>query len=378
MKRRLLFWSLLLVIAACSSGKKAYERGNYYDAVNKSITRLRQNPDHSKSIETLKNAYPLAVEYFETQANNVIASNDEFKWKSAIQSYNQINSMYEQIRACPACMKVIKNPKNYYTEIGPLKEKAADESYNAGINLLMKGTRPDAKKAYFSFVDAQSFVKDYKDALEYQAKAKDEATVKIIVEQIPVPRRYDLSGQFFQDKVEEFLNNNFREDGFVRFYTPAGAKTQNLSDPDHLMTIQFDDFSIGNISSKEREEDLKRDSVKVGETKIDGKLRPVYNTVRAKFTTYTKEIKSSGILSLMITDAKTQGVLTHKKFNGEYVWETRWGKFRGDERALDPKHLALLKRKEEQPPDKQIMFAEFAKPIFNQLTPAIKNFYASY
>lgn len=80
----------------------------------------------------------------------------------------------------------------------------------------------------------------------------------------------------------------------------------------------------------------------------------------------------------MILDAKTQGVLTHKKFNGEYAWQSRWAKFRGDERALDDKQLSLLKSIELQPPSQQDMFAEFAKPIFDQLTPAIKSFYAVY
>ena len=32
--------------------------------------------------------------------------------------------------------QAVPNPKNYYAEIGPLKEKAAEESYNAGIDAL--------------------------------------------------------------------------------------------------------------------------------------------------------------------------------------------------------------------------------------------------
>src|SRR5687767_822401 len=110
----LLVACLIVIAAGCSSGKKAYEKGDYYGAVMKSITRLRQNPDHSKSQETLQSAYPLALEFFETQANNEIASNSPFKWKNAIQSYNSINQMYEQIRQCPGCMKVVRTPKNYY------------------------------------------------------------------------------------------------------------------------------------------------------------------------------------------------------------------------------------------------------------------------
>lgn len=374
----LLFPCIIIVVAGCSSGKKAYEKGDYYGAVMKSIARLRQNPDHSKSAQTLQSAYPLALEFFETQANNEIASNSPFKWKNAIQSYNQINQMYEQIRQCPGCMKVVRSPKNYYAEIAPLKEKAAEESYNAGINALMKGNRNDAKNAYFNFVDAQAFVPGYKDVVEYLDKAKFEATLKVILEQIPVPARYNLSGGFFQDRVEEFLHQNYTEQTFIRFYTPQEAKSVNLPYADHVLRIQFDDFSVGNINMKEKEETVKKDSVKVGETKIEGKTVAVYNTVTAKLTTYRKEVVSTGLLSMVVTDAKTNGVLSHKKFTGEYAWVNTWARFNGDERALTDQHLAMVKQKETQPPGAQDLFLEFTKPIYNQLVPAIKGFYQSY
>lgn len=379
MNVRLLNWLFLFfIVAACSSGKKAFERGDYYEAVVKAINRLRQKPDHSKSIETLKEAYPLALEFYETQATNEIASNSEFKWKSAIQSYSYINQMYEQIRQCPGCMKVIRNPKNFYAEIGPLKEKAAEESYNAGINSLMKGNREDAKRAYFNFKDAQSFVAGYKDVVEYLDKAKFEATVKVLLEQIPVPARYNLSGGFFQDKVEEFLHSNYTDQGFVKFYTPEEAKNVNLPHADQVMRIQFDDFSVGNVNMKEKEETVTKDSVRVGETKIEGKTIPVYNTVKAKLTTYRKEVKSTGILSMLILDAKTNGVLTTKKFTGEHSWVNTWARFNGDDRALTEQQLNLCKQKEAQPPGNQELFLEFTKPIYSQLTPAIRSFYQNY
>jgi hypothetical protein len=368
----------VLVILGCSSGKQAYERGDYFGAVMKSVTRLRQNPDHSKSKEALKAAYPLALDFYKTQAENEIASNSNSKWKNAIQSYNTINSMYEAIRTCPGCLKTVKNPVNFYTEIGPLKEKAAEESYNAGINLLMKGTREDAKKAYFSFVDVQNFVPGYKDVVEYVAKSKFEATLKVVVEQIPVPARYNLSGGFFQDKIEEFLHTQYPDKGFVKFYTPQEAKAVNLGVVDQILKIQFDDFSVGNSVLKEKEETVTKDSVKVGEAKVDGKVIPVYNTVKAKLTTYSKEVNSSGLLSMVVVDAKTSGILTHRKFNGEYVWVSKWARFNGDDRALTEKQLAMCKAKETSPPIAQDLFLEFTKPIYNQLIPAVQSFYQNY
>ncbi|HEY4652948.1 MAG TPA: hypothetical protein VIH22_00470 [Cyclobacteriaceae bacterium] len=370
--------ALIVFLAACSSGKKAYERGNYYESVMKSIQRLRQNPDHDKSLETLKNAYSLAVDFFVNQAENEIASNSTYKWRNAIQAYTSINSMYEALKQCPGCLKAVRNPKEYYAQIGPLKEKAAEESYNAGVAALMAGTREEAKRAYFLFADAQNYVPGYRDVLEYMDKAKFEATVKVVVEQIPVPARYNLSGGFFQDKVEEFLHGNYSDQEFVRFFTPEEAQSTNLPYADHIMRIQFDDFSVGNIRMTEREETLTKDSVRIGETKIDDKTIPVFGTVKAKLTTYRKEVLSTGLLSMVIVDAKTNGILTHRKFNGEYGWISSWARFNGDERALTDKQLELCKLRETQPPVPQDLFLEFTRPIYNQLVSSIRGFYQNY
>lgn len=380
MRIPLYFIYLLTVIhlSGCSSGKQAFERGEYYEAVMQAVSRLRQNPDHTKSKETLRNSYPMALEWLETDAKNQIASNANNKWRNALISYEKINNMYEAIRQSPGALRVISHPKNYYSEIGPLKEKAAEELYNAGIASLMKGTREDAKRAFYQFAEANQYVPNYKDVVEYLDKAKTEATVFVVVEQVSVPARYNLSGGFFQDKIWEFLNRNYTEQGFVRFYNPVAAEELHLPRIDQVMRLQFDDFSVGNISTNEKVETVSKDSVKVGEAKVNGQTVPVYNTVSAKITTVRREVVSQGLLSMVITNAKTGAVLSHQKFPGRYVWSATWARFNGDERALSPQQLELCKRPEALPPDAQNLFLSFAGPIYDQLVPAIRDFYRNY
>lgn len=373
---RLGFIVLTAILAACSSGKQAYERGDYYDAVMKSITRLRQNPDHKKSRETLKHSYPLAVQWLDNSAKNQIASNANFKYRSALQAYEQINAMGEAIRQSPGALSVVPDPKSYYNEIADLKQKAAEESYEAGINALLKGDRVNARAAYYNFSDVQQFVPGYKDVIEYLDKSLDEATLKVVLEQIPVPRSYDLSGGFFQEKVEEFLHNNYSpQQNFIRFYTPREAEALRIPDVDQILRIQFDDFTVGNTRILEKEETVEKDSVVIGETKDKEK---VYATVKAKLTTFRKEVTSNGVLSMTVVDAVTGGVLSSNKFPGQYVWWNTWGHFNGDERALTEEQLAMTKRKEIQPPPPQQLFLEFTKPIYDQLIPSLRRFYAGY
>lgn len=375
---RLLIILFTSVLLACSSGKKAYERGDYYASVMQAVARLRQNIDHSKSQQTLKSAYPLAIDQLEGQAKNQIASNTQFKWKNAIASYNQINNMYEAIRQCPGCLAVVPNPKNYYSQVGDLKEKAAEESYEAGITALMKGTRNDAKNAFFLFTDANNFVPGYKEVIDYIDKSKFDATLKVIIEQIPVPTRYNLSGGFFQDKVEEFLHGNYPDRSFIRFLTPEEAQSISLERADQILRIQFDDFSVGNTTLTQKEETVTKDSVIVGEVIVEGKKIPAYNTVKAKLTTFRKEVVSQGLLSMVVVDANTKGILNHQKFNGGYTWVSSWASFNGDDRALSPQQLALCKQRETQPPIPQDLFLEFTRPLYDQLIPSIRRFYSEY
>lgn len=379
MQRILLTFFIALILSGCSSGKKSFEKGNYYEAVMKSINRLRSNPDHKKSKETLKEAYPLALDWLQESADNAVATDSPSKWKNALGSYNKINAMYEGIRKAPGARRVISNPKNFYDKIAELKQKAAKESYNAGITALQKDTREDAKRAYYLFRETNGFVAGYKEVADMIVESKFKATLKVVVEQIPVPTRYRLSADFFQDKVEGYLRSGKAGSEFVRFYTPSEAKSENLPYVDQILKIQFDDFVVGKEFVKAETESLTKDSVKVGEVKLkDGTKKPVFGTVKAKITTYKKELKSEGRVSMQILDGRSNGVLKHEKFNGKYIWTSRWGSYNGDSRALSDEQLKICERKEKSPPPNQDMFIKFTEPIYRQLTSKLRSEYSRY
>ncbi|HEX5171918.1 MAG TPA: hypothetical protein VFW11_22215, partial [Cyclobacteriaceae bacterium] len=228
----LLSIATLIILDSCSSGKAAYEQGNYYESVMTSVSRLRRNSDHKKSVETLRQAYPLAVRYYEDQANNVLASNNEFKWTAVVQSYTMINMMYDDIRRCPGALAVIPNPVNYHNKLDEAKRNAADENYQAGILALAVGSRDKAKQAYGLFKRTNDFVSGYKEVNSYMEQALFAATVKVLVTPIPVTKNVAWSAEFFDDKVSEFLHTASINE-FVKFYTYQEAQTLKLN-PDHV------------------------------------------------------------------------------------------------------------------------------------------------
>ncbi len=204
------------------------------------------------------------------------------------------------------------------------------------------------------------------------------ATLKVVLEQIPVhSRSLSLSNEFFQNKINEYVSSN-RMNEFVRFYTPQEAKTTKLERPDHMIRLQFDDFVVGQVFFKESTETFTRDSVVVGKTEVNGVKKDVYGTVTAKYTVFRKTVSSRGLLDMQIYDPAADRVVNQEKLPGEFVWTSEWASFKGDERALDKKQLALCNRREVPPPAPQDLFIEFCKPIYSQVTSSLSRFYRNY
>lgn len=244
---------------------------------------------------------------------------------------------------------------------------------------MNRQSREAAKEAYHLFLEANEFSPGFKDVIDKMDQARFEATLKVLVQQIPTPGQYQLSSNFFQNKVEEYLHTRFRSNQFVRFYTPEEAEKTDLPYIDHYLAIAFDDFVVGNVFIKEKEEVVAKDSVKIGEiTMENGEKKSVYGTVNAKVTSFKKQVVSKGLVSMQIRNADTKAVLTHEKFNGEFIWFSEWGHFNGDEKALKPEHITLIKKREIPPPPPQDMFIEFTRPIYSQLTSTLESFYSRY
>ena len=61
-----------LVLFSCSSGKKALQRGDYYQAISKAVERLKSNPDNDKALTVLEEGYPMALEWSQEEIDQTL------------------------------------------------------------------------------------------------------------------------------------------------------------------------------------------------------------------------------------------------------------------------------------------------------------------
>ena len=101
----------------CNSSKKSFESGNYYSSVMQSVSKLRKNPSHKKSIEILGQAYPMGVDFYMSQVNRMKGSQDRFKNGKIVDSYKMLNNMHDAIQKCPGALQIIPYPEDFYNQL---------------------------------------------------------------------------------------------------------------------------------------------------------------------------------------------------------------------------------------------------------------------
>jgi len=368
----------LLAISGCHSAKKSLKRGNYDDSVFRAAEKLKSSPAHSSSMDILKQAFPMAVsQHLDDIARNESAPEVQ-KWEQLMASYQKLNKLYDAVKSCSVCMKAV-NAKSYDEEERNTRQKVIETHYAEGVKSLSPGDRENARIAYEHFERVGELNPNYNDIQRKLETSYQIASFKVVVEQVLVTSKvYQLSNSYFQEQINEFLKTNRRLNKFVQFYTPDEASSSKLK-PDHVITLQFDDFVVGQtLIEKNTETVVSKDSVKVGEKTINRKKVEFYDKVKAKLTKNRKTVHSSGLLDMRIVDFKSKQQVNQEKFSGEYNWVCEWANYNGDERALTAAQLRMCKSQELLPPDPQQLFVEFSKPIYDRLTDRLRSFYARY
>ncbi len=368
MKIRLLLLLTLvaLLLESCSSGKAAYKQGDYYQAVLTAVNRLRQNPEHKKSREILGLSYAAAVEYLETDAKNQIASDANFKYNRAVENYEKINLLYEEIRRSPGASKIITNPVSRFKELTEVKGKAAEESYEAGIQAMLKNTRADAKRAYFLFADAQKLSPGYRESIEMMTQAEYNATFRIVYTEVNASRENFTLQQALTPVNRQFL----------KFYTQAQALSENIP-VDHQLQLVYKGVNFPRDPNTESSTEKLEKDIKVGEKEVNGKKEPVYEKVKAEVRTYTRNYRVTAEGVTQITDVKSSGTLMNQTIEGDANWSWQWVTYTGDQRALSDNQRNLAKRREAWP-DRDELAKTARQQLINNISGTVSRFYASY
>ena len=381
MKRSIIFLFVvpILLVISCVSAEKALEKGKYKDAVWKALSKLEKSPKDSKSRKTLKLAYPLFINKYEEDIEEIANKRrDDLRWEKVLEKYETMEEAYQKIRDIPTARKAV-DAVSYSREIYDTKEKALEARYDLGEELLASGDRDEARKAFEHFEYILKKQDVYKDTYEKLEQAREAATLFVAIAPIPAPSfRIQSSIAAFEDELIGQLSDRNNDD-FIRFVDSRNRYNVPLDEIDHVIEMRFYDFNMGNTQDREQVFTRVRDDVATTEVKVGDSTVVTPIIVEAEVHCYTREIRSSGRLELEIIENRNGRREERERFDATHTYTDTWGYFDGDSRALNPEDRGCLERRNAPPlPREEELFTEVSIPLFDQTVDFLERYYRKY
>jgi len=357
MKRNYILIAMSCVLlAACSSGKKRLEQGDYDTAVYKAVKRLQQKPQYNKAENVLREAYTRAV----NEHMEVIAYHDNtdniYKYDNMLREYEQINYLNTSIRRYPL-YKDLVTLTDVKEELAFVQGEAALVYKVEGQRLLDMRDKKRARDAYYSFVRANKIVPGIVPATLLDI-AQEAGTMNVVLEfSNTSPYQSYNTDRVWSDVMSNFRNTRYR---FLRVVEPGELEDT----PDEIVQITMEDAFISGVDFRRNKFEVSKDDVYMGEAETDsGEVVKVYGTVTAHYIEFCKTINSRASLHVQRIDGRTAAVHSRQVFPSSYHWTEKWATYRGDKRALNKDQLQFARRSEPNPPSTEWMFAQASKPL---------------
>jgi hypothetical protein len=361
----------LLTLAACKSTKKLFDDGQYDKALYSALDDLRKKPDNATAASILPQAYNEAVRKYENAiAAAATGSQNAQKLDIIYKDYRALQKMYDAIAATPAAFSHV-SAKNYSSALSNAAENAAEFNYTRGMDLLQRGDRVSAQKAYESFKAAVSYVPGYRDVEDRKEEAYEFAVANVVVEKFD--QRFDnfnINGNYFQNDIVYTLNN-IGNSHYYKFYGTNEPKAREVR-VDQYMDINVYDIWFGQLASNRYSYQVSKDITQKDDK--DPKITRTI-TVTANVNVTRRIIDSRAMMDYRITDAATRRMIVNDRIPAQYTWEKLTGSYTGDSRALSDKDWATIRGAFNNEPSYDELYRELTRQLMNQFNNRMRSIY---
>lgn len=366
----LLFFTLL---QACSSGMSALKEGNLDDALTKAIDRLHRNSEKSKALFVLKEAYPLVIQHHSQLARNYERSTMPFHWEKALNEYQTLQAISNNLASCPSCTQSLGiRPANYLAQLNTTKQLAADERFEAGMNALaQKQNRLMAKDAFYHFKRSAEIIPNYKQADAKAAEALEYARYRVLIQPLnDVFRLHNNEYQYLQQRLADNISDRKNSNPFVAYQTQPNVGNQLNHD---VVTFALLDYVPWQVNEFVKKEVVER-AIKVGrKKKSDSTYVDVFEKVSGVIFTHTREIKAIGTMEMRVLNTLNNQVTNREEIQRINSWTNSWQTFKGDERAIEGRCLKPRQALGEPTPFE--LFRGLSNDLSNHFCGRLQDFY---
>lgn len=370
MKRYLLLLSAIvtLIFSSCQSSRKMLNSGNYDQAINKSLRKLKRNPTKEKEIAVLQKSYKKANDRDKEQIQFLKADGTPDNWDKIFSLYTQMRFRQERVKPLLPLKFKSNNETayfeilNYDQEIINAKQKAAEYFYMHAKLLLDKNDKMDARKAYAEFGQIKNYYSNYKDVEDLMRKARAVGSSYVIFKMqnrtgVPLPPNFEeeLTKISLSDLNAEWLVYDTKENKQTQYdYTILVNMKQINVSPESVKEINTEETKTVPDGFEYVLDD--RGNVKKDSLGNDMK-KPKFKTIKCTLIETYQNKKAIIAGTLDYINNNTGQLIKTDPISSENFFEYSSATAIGDLNALKPESKNKLgKRPVPFPPDFDMIF----------------------
>jgi len=377
--KHLLVLILALTLLSCGGTQKTtshLQTGNYIEAFNTSIAKLNKDKtkkSNQKHIPLLKEAYNKAVKSDMAKIKVLKIENTPESLKKVYGKYLNLDIRQDEVSALQPLYyegkEITFKFDDYSSDIKTAKNNYSASLYNSAIEKL-KGDHLAARKAYKHIEDLIYINPDYRTDLNdllQRSKNKGSSFVYVALKNNVKSIRKDSIKDFTDINSTNFNNQ------WVIFHHKKDRKIKY----DYQVNITFDKLTF--IPKKTEQQTVPQEA-KIqdgwkyqldsnGNVMKDDKGNDIkvakYKIIKAEIALYQQNKSSKLEGNIIVRDLNLKTALSTNPTFGEAKFQHVYGKFRGDQRAIEQKYHDALKAKE-VPYPKDHEFVKYAISNFKQ------------
>ncbi|MDY8138233.1 hypothetical protein [Aquimarina sp. 2201CG5-10] len=385
MKKLLLILSITTLILSCSSVKqteKALNTGNYDQAINIALNKLRTNKEKKGKqpyILMLEQAYVKVNDRDKNAIDYMQKDGNPANLERIYNTYLTLKNRQERIKPLLPLYLVEQGRNanfsmdNYDQRIINTKEQLSDYLYDSAKGLLSSAKRKtDYRKVYDDLVYLDKINPNYKNIQDLIEEAHFKGTdfVKVTMKNrtnVIIPRRLE----------EDLLN--FGTYGLNDLWTVYHSKPQRKIQYDYSMEVDLREINISPEQIRERQLE-KEKLVKDGweylldendEIVVDDKGEKVkvdkMVKVRCEYYEFTQFKATNVVGNVQYKNLRTRQLLDAFPLASEFVFEHIYANYNGDKRALDDDLVRYLGLQSVPFPSNEQMVYDSGEDLKNKL-----------
>ena len=363
MKQLLLYFTIIATFASCSGKKqvaKALYSGNYDQAMQEAIQRLRTNKDSKRKqdyVLMLRDAFYKAVDRDLSDVKRLKQDTNPENYRHLYEIFVDLNQRQNDIK--PLLPLYVDGKKvdfkfnDYNASIVKYKEKTSDYLYEQGLDLLESDDKAKIREAHALYSYIENINPNYDKTRELMEEAHFRGTDHIIVTVV------NQTNQIIPQRLEMELLD-FNTYGLDQFWTQYHS---NISGPQDFkydlgMQLQLKQILVS-PEQVDRREILREQRIKDGweykkdrngnvmkdslgnDIKID-----IFKTVRARFFEVEQRKSSQIVAEAVYMNLNTKEIMDNFPIDSGFDFINIYGTLRGDKRALTDDDRRLLRNRQ--------------------------------